>query len=88
MKTAFNGHPVILLIGYANAQWTPWYATRLWRIDRIPPAPMIEVDCRKFDVDCSALHDYLACYVDGADLRAELGTAAAVERARRTGSHH
>lgn len=86
VKAAFNGHPVILLIGYTNAEWTPRYTTRLWRIDRLPPAPMIEVDCRRFDVDCHALFDYLASYAESADLRAELGTAAAVTRAERMGT--
>jgi len=85
VKTAFNGHPVILLIGYTNAEWKPRYTTRLWRIDRLPPVPMIEVDCRKFDIDCDALFDYLACYIETADLRSELGTAAAATRAERTG---
>lgn len=88
VKAAFNGYPVILLIGYANAQWTPRYTTRMWRIDRLPPVPMIEVDCRKFDVDCYALFDYLKCYVESADLRSELGTGVAVTRAQRTGSAH
>lgn len=48
---------------------------------------MIEVDCRKFDVDCNALFDYLASYAESADLRSELGTAAAVTRAERTCSN-
>lgn len=88
VKVAYNGHPVVLLIGYTNAEWTPRYTTRLWRIDRLPPVPMIEVDCRKFDVDCYALFDYVACYAENADLRPELGTTAAVIRAERTGSAH
>lgn len=88
VKAAYNGHPVILLIGYTNTEWTPRYTTRLWRIDRLPPVPMIEVDCRKFDVDCYALFDYLTSYAESADLRYELGTAAAVTRAERTGSAH
>ena len=88
VKAAYNGHPVILLIGYTNAGWTPRYTTRLWRIDRLPPAPMIEVDCRKFDVDCTGLLDYLTSYAESADLRDELGTAAAVTRAERMGSAH
>jgi hypothetical protein len=86
VKAAFNGHPVILLIGHTNAEWRPRYTTRLWRIDRLPPVPMIEVDCRKFEVDCHALFDYLACYAESSDLRSELGTAAAVTRAERAGS--
>ncbi|MCV7137144.1 hypothetical protein H7J06_29705 [Mycobacterium hodleri] len=86
VKAAFNGHAVILLIGYANAEWSPRYTTRLWRIDRLPPVPMIEVDCRRFDVDSHVLYDYLTCYAENADLRSELGTAAAIARAERSGA--
>jgi len=86
VRAAFNGHPVILVIGYVNAEWTPRYTTRLWRIDRLPPIHMIEVDCRRFDVYAHALHDYLAFYAENADSRTELGTAAAVARAKQTGS--
>ncbi|MCV7170084.1 hypothetical protein H7I41_09140 [Mycobacterium manitobense] len=79
---AFNGHPTILVIGYTNADWDRRYTTRLWRIDRLPPVPMIEVDCRRFDLDPHALYGYLAAYVESADARSELGTEAALTRAR------
>jgi hypothetical protein len=85
VNAGFNGHPVILLIGYANSEWKPRYTTRIWRIDRLPPVPMIEIDCRKFDVDCLDLLDYVTCYVENPALRAELGSTAAVTRA--TQSH-
>ncbi|BCP14092.1 hypothetical protein MINTM021_10010 [Mycobacterium paraintracellulare] len=49
---------------------------------------MLEDDCRRFDVDCFALSDYLACYAESPDLRSESGTAAAITRAKRTGSAH
>ncbi|KUI26927.1 hypothetical protein [Mycobacterium sp. GA-2829] len=86
IKPAFNGHPVILLIGYTNATWHHRYTTRIWRIDRLPPVPMIELDCRKFDVDCRELYGYLRQYVETPAARAELGTEAAIERARHTDS--
>jgi len=78
VTAAFNDHPVILFVGYVNAKWTPRYTTRLWRIDRLPPVPMIEVDCRRFDVHAHALLYYLAFYAEHEELRAELGTPAAV----------
>lgn len=81
---AFNGYPVILLMGYANTSWHRRYTTRIWRIDRLPPVPMIEVDCRKFDVDSRELYGYLRHYVDNPDAREELGTDVAIERARHT----
>jgi hypothetical protein len=82
VKPAFNGYPMILVIGYSNADWDRRYTTRLWRIDRIPPVPMIEVDCRRFDLDPSVLFGYLRAYVESAEARAELGTEAALTRAR------
>lgn len=81
-KPAYNGYPVIMLVGYANADWERRYTTRLWRIDRLPPVPMIEVDCRKFDVDPTALLSFLNAYVDTPDNRAELGTPSALKRAQ------
>ncbi|AQA06314.1 hypothetical protein BVC93_11400 [Mycobacterium sp. MS1601] len=77
-----NGYPVILVIGYTNAEWTRRQITRIWRIDRLPPVPMIELDCRKFDIDPDALLRYLQTYVESAAARDELGTEAALIRAR------
>jgi hypothetical protein len=85
VKAGFNGHPVILLIGYGNSEWRPRYTTRIWRIDRLPPVPMIEIDCRKFGVDCFDLLRYVTCYVENPALRAELGSPAAVTRAAQVG---
>lgn len=82
MKPAYNGHPVILLIAYTNAHWDHRYTTRIWRIDRLPPVPMIEIDCRKFDVDPAVLLSFLSAYVDTPENRTELGTPAARSRAQ------
>ncbi len=81
-KAATNGYPVILAIAYANADWNRRYTTRFWHIDRLPPAPMIEFDCRQFDVDPYILYSYVRTYVENPELRAELGTEAALARAR------
>ncbi|MCV7112701.1 hypothetical protein [Mycolicibacterium setense] len=81
-KAVTDGHPIILGIAYANADWNRRYTTRLWRIDRLPPAPMIEFDCRQFDVDPYILYSYVRTYVENPELRAELGTEAALARAQ------
>ncbi|MBU9765431.1 hypothetical protein FR943_16450 [Mycobacterium sp. TNTM28] len=81
-KAATNGHPYILVFGYANVDWHRRYTTRFWRIDRLPPVPMIAFDCRQFDVDPYVLYSYVRTYVDNPELRAELGTEAALSRAR------
>ena len=84
---AFNGHPLILIIGYANVDWQRRYTARIWRIDRLPPVPMIAVDCSKFDVDSLALYRYLRHYVETPGARVELGTPASITRARDANSN-
>lgn len=81
VKAAANGYPVILAVGYANADWNRRYTTPLWRIDRLPPVPTIEFDCRQFDVDPYILYSYVRTYAENPELRAELGTEAALARA-------
>ncbi|MBB4853575.1 hypothetical protein HNP40_000941 [Mycobacteroides chelonae] len=82
IKSAFNGHPVILIFGYANSRWDRRYTTRIWRIDRLPPVPMIEIDCRKFDIDPTAVYRYIQTYIEFPETRSELGTEASLTRAR------
>ena len=86
MKPANNGHPIIMLIAYTNTPCQRRFTSRLWKIDRLPPVPMIEIDCRKFGVEPSALLSFLSAYVDTPDNREELGTPAALDRARRPAS--
>jgi hypothetical protein len=45
-------------------------------------APMMEIDCRKFDVDPYTLYRYLRNYVENPAARGELGTPAALAQAR------
>lgn len=80
VKPAFNGHRMILLIGFANAHWARRYTTPIWRIDKLPPVPMIELDCRKFAMDDVRLLHFLSFYADDPAMRAELGTGAARAR--------
>ncbi|ORL10416.1 hypothetical protein [Prescottella equi] len=80
VKPAYNGHRMILLIGFANAHWTRRYTTPIWRIDKLPPVPMIELDCRKFAMDDVLLLHFVSFYANNPAMRAELGTD--VARAR------
>lgn len=79
-KPAYNGHRMVLLIGFANAQWTSRYTTPIWRIDKLPPVPMIEMDCRKFAMDDVQLLHFVSFYANNPAQRAELGTDAARAR--------
>lgn len=80
VKPAYNGHRIVLLIGFANAHWTRRYTTPIWRIDKLPPVPMIELDCRKFAMDDVLLLHFVSFYAHNPAMRAELGTAAAQAR--------
>ncbi|MCX5042161.1 hypothetical protein OG921_03010 [Aldersonia sp. NBC_00410] len=57
---AYNGYPSTLIIGYANAQWERTYTVgRFWRIDRLPPVPLVEVDHRRMRDDAVLLHEFV-----------------------------
>ncbi|WP_301123489.1 hypothetical protein [Mycolicibacterium fortuitum] len=81
IKLESYGYPTIVIFGYANADWTRRPTASIWRVDRLPPAPMIEVDCRNIGVRPEALFSYLSSYVDNPSVRTELGTPAALARA-------
>ncbi|QCQ90501.1 hypothetical protein [Rhodococcus sp. SGAir0479] len=80
VKAAYSDHRMILLIGFANAHWTRRYTTPIWRIDKRPPVPMIELDCRRFAMDDLLLLQFVSFYADDPTLRRELGTDAARAR--------
>lgn len=80
----FIGHeglPVILVGGDANAHWIRRDTTRIWRMERLPNIPMIQIDFRPFDIDPYQLFRYVQTYVDNPELRDELGTEATLHRA-------
>ncbi|MCD7052179.1 hypothetical protein LRS58_15780 [Rhodococcus sp. BH2-1] len=80
VQPAHNGHRMILLIGFTNAQWTRRYTTPIWRIDKLPPVPMIELDCRKFAMEGLLLLHFVRYYANNPAMRGELGTDAAQDR--------
>ncbi|MFD1811799.1 hypothetical protein [Rhodococcus gannanensis] len=77
-----HGFPQTLVIGYSNAEWDRRYTTRLFRIDRLPNSPLIEIDTRQFACDPVLLHHLVAFYVDNPAARCELGTEVALARIR------
>lgn len=78
----YESLPVVIVGGYANAHWIRRDTTRIWRMERLPNIPMIQIDFRPFDVDPYQLFRYVQTYVDNPELRYELGTEAAIDRAR------
>ena len=81
-KAAYNGYRMVLVFAYANATWERRVTTWPWRIDRLPPVPMFELDCRKFDVDPVLLCHLVRFYADTPAARDELGTEVPLERVR------
>ncbi|MBM4478527.1 hypothetical protein GS456_25405 [Rhodococcus hoagii] len=80
VKPAYSDHRMILLIGFANAHWTRRYTTPIWRIDKLPPVPMIELDCRKFAMNDVLLLHFVSFYAENPAMCVELATDAARAR--------
>lgn len=81
-KAAYNGYRMVLVFAYANATWERRVTTWPWRIDKLPPVPMFELDCRKFDVDPVLLCHLVTFYANTPAARDELGTEVPLERVR------
>ncbi|MEC3977962.1 hypothetical protein [Amycolatopsis sp. H20-H5] len=82
VKAVHNGRPEVLVIAYANVVWEKRQLVRFWKIDKVPPAAMIEVDCAAMSVAPEVVYWLLKFYVENPGARAELGTDAAIARVR------
>ncbi|PRX44334.1 hypothetical protein B0I33_112212 [Prauserella shujinwangii] len=81
--------PVVVVRATDNAAWRRRQITRLWRQDRLPgtrrgerEVPMIVIPGKFLSADPVIVYHLLGYYLEHADARAELGTEAAVRRAR------
>ncbi|MFD4181986.1 hypothetical protein, partial [Rhodococcus sp. NPDC058514] len=70
-KAVHYQFPETLVIAYANARWERRYTTRFFRIDRLPPVPLIEVDTFQFAVDPVLLHTLVSYNAKTPDTRSE-----------------
>jgi hypothetical protein len=82
VKASYNGRPYVLVIAYTNASWENRQIVKLWKVDKLPPVPMIEVNCTSLAIDPNLVYWLLRFYVENPAARAELGTEAAIRRAR------
>lgn len=82
VKAAHNGTPEVLVVAYSNAPWHRGQLSRLWKLDKLPPVPLIEIDCSKFDIDPNLVFHLVKFYVENPSARAELGTDACLQRMR------
>lgn len=81
-RAMFFDYRAIVVLTYANFAWERRNTTWFWRIDRLPPGAMIELDCRSFNLDPIVLFHLVTFYANNPAARDELGTAAPLERVR------
>ncbi|RSN37579.1 hypothetical protein DL990_00635 [Amycolatopsis sp. WAC 01416] len=79
-KAAYNGTPEVLVIAYTNAPWDKRRLGGIWQLDKLPPAPMIEIDTTSFALDPTVVYHLVRFYVENPAARAELGTDASLRR--------
>ncbi|HET8994239.1 MULTISPECIES: hypothetical protein [unclassified Rhodococcus (in: high G+C Gram-positive bacteria)] len=77
------GYPETWVEGTTTAAWARRRTSALFRLDRFPETPRIEIDSRRYAVDAVLLHRMLEFYTCHPAARSELGTPRAVERFRR-----
>ncbi|MEE2035329.1 hypothetical protein [Rhodococcus chondri] len=82
VRAVHHGFPEIWVEGTPEAAWARRRTSRLFRLDRMPDAPRLEVDSRRYAIDPVLLHRLLEFYALYPETRAELGTPRAVERVR------
>ncbi|MGC7093675.1 hypothetical protein ACPZ19_03330 [Amycolatopsis lurida] len=78
----FRGAPCVLVVASANARWDRRQHARLWKVDKLPPTPMIAINCAAFAIDRALLYHFVQFYIDHPAARAELGTERGLRRAR------
>lgn len=79
-KAAYNGTPEVLVIAYTNAPWDKRQLGGVWKLDKLPPAPMIEIDTTSFALDPTVVYQLVRFYVENPAARAELGTETSLRR--------
>jgi len=81
-EAAYDGWRMILVYGRKEMTWDRKYTVFHWKMEQLPPVPMIQFDCRKFAIDSVVLYHFVMFYRDNPQVRGELGTNVAIERAR------
>lgn len=81
-KAAHNGTPELLLIAYTNVPWEKQQLSKVWKLDKLPPTPMIEIDTFPIAVDETLLYHLVRFYLENPAARTELGTEMSLQRAR------
>ncbi|WP_455901585.1 hypothetical protein [Rhodococcus gordoniae] len=80
LRAVDRGVPVIWIEGHESAAWARRRTSRVFRFERLPQEPRIELDSRYLAVDPVQLYRFLEFYVEHPRHRRELGTPAAADR--------
>ncbi|MEB3371597.1 hypothetical protein [Saccharopolyspora mangrovi] len=81
-KPSYNGTREVLVVAYDNAPWEKRPLGGPWKLDKLPPVPMIEVDTVHLAVDPTLVFHLLRFYTENPSAREELGTDAVLRRVR------
>jgi hypothetical protein len=83
VKASYDGlTPYVLVVAYTNTPWEKRQYGKPWRLDKLPPVPMIAIDCTALAIDRNLVYHFVKYYVDNPHAREELGAEASLQRAR------
>lgn len=80
VKPSYNGTREVLVIAYSNAPWQKRQLTGLWKLDKLPPVPMIEINTIHLAIDPTLAYHLVRFYTENPSARDELGTDTALRR--------
>lgn len=80
IKSGYNGTREVLVIAHSNAPWQKWHLAGPWKLDKLPPVPMIEIDTIHLAVDPTLVYHLVRYYVENPSMRQELGTETVLRR--------
>lgn len=80
IKAGYNGTREVLVVAYSNASWRKRQLAGPWKLDKLPPVPMIEIDTFHLAVDPTLVYHLVRFYVENPHAREELGTETVMRR--------
>lgn len=80
IKPSYNGTREVLVVAYSNAAWQKRQLTGLWKLDKLPPVPMIEINTVHLAIDPTLVYHLVRFYTENPSTRDELGTDTALRR--------
>src|SRR5699024_1522664 len=78
----YRDGPYINVLGSTNAPWERQQVHKIWKQDRLPPAPAVIIPGKFLDVDPAVTYAVLRLYHANPSSRQELASSAAVDRIR------